>query len=89
MLYDYVTRHESEGEGYWSLLKDIYKMYYVRGLIIVTIRADLEFATIQALVGELPTNPTMELAAAVREGSQVHVDSHGLRCDEGDEHVPT
>ena len=50
-------------KDYWSILKDIYMMYYVRGLRIVTIRADLEFSTLQALVGELPTNPTMELAA--------------------------
>jgi hypothetical protein len=48
---------------YWSFLKDIYKRYLVRGLSIRKIKADLEFATLQVLVGELPTRPTMVLAA--------------------------
>ncbi len=38
-------------------------MYYVRGLKIVTIWADLEFQTIRGLVGELPTYPRLVLAA--------------------------
>ena len=50
-------------KDYWSLLKGIYKKYFVRGLVIVTIKADLEFTTLQALVGKLPSDPTMLLAA--------------------------
>ncbi len=42
----------------------------------MTIRADLEFATIQALVGELPTNPTMELAA---QGEHVGLAERNIR----------
>jgi hypothetical protein len=35
----------------------------VRGLCIVKIKADLEFATLEAIVSELPTRPRMILAA--------------------------
>ena len=49
-------------KDYWSFLKDIYKKYLVRGFIVMRIRADLEFATLQTLVGELPTQPTLLLA---------------------------
>jgi hypothetical protein len=50
-------------KDYWSFLKDIYKKYLVRGFIIMRIRADLKFATLQTLVGELPAQPTLFLVA--------------------------
>ena len=50
-------------KDYWSFLKDIFKKYLVRGFMIMRIRADLEFVTLQTLVGELPTQPTLLLAA--------------------------
>ena len=48
---------------YWSFLKDIYEMSLKRGFKVVRIQADLEFSAIQQLVDELPTRPTLVLAA--------------------------
>jgi hypothetical protein len=48
---------------YWKFLKDIYMMYLQRGFKIVKITGDLEFGTLQSLVDELPTRPTLVLAA--------------------------
>ena len=48
---------------YWRFLKDIYTMYLQRGFNIVKIRGDLEFGAMQLLVDELPTRPTLVLAA--------------------------
>ena len=45
---------------YWLSLKDIYKKYLVRGFRIVKIKADLEFATPEAIVKELPTRRLRE-----------------------------
>ena len=39
-------------KDYWYFLKDIYKRYLVHGLSIRKIKADLEFATLQVLVGK-------------------------------------
>ena len=48
---------------YWSFLKDLYEMYLKRGIQVVRIQADLEFAGIQKLVDQLPTRPALVLAA--------------------------
>ena len=48
---------------YCSFLKDIYKMYLKRGFKVISIRADLKFLAIQQLFHELPTHPTLVLAA--------------------------
>jgi hypothetical protein len=50
-------------KDYWPSLKDIYQKYLVRGLCIIKIKADLEFATLEAIVSELPTRPKLILAA--------------------------
>ena len=50
-------------KDYWSFLMDIYKKYLVCGFMIMRIRADLESARLQTLVGELPTQPALLLAA--------------------------
>ena len=50
-------------KDYLLLLKDIYQKYLVRGLPIVKIKADLEFATLEEFMSELPTQPRLILAA--------------------------
>jgi hypothetical protein len=63
-------------KDYWSYLKDIYNRYLVRGLGIRKIKADLEFAMLQVLVGKLPTRPTMVLAA---QGEHVGLIKQNIR----------
>jgi hypothetical protein len=62
-------------KDYWSFLKDVYKRYLVCGLSIRKIKADLEFTTLQVLVIELPTRPTMVLAA---QGEHVGLVEHNI-----------
>ena len=48
----------------WEALHATYKMYLLRGFMIVVIAGDQEFASISDLVVQLPTAPKLDWAAA-------------------------
>jgi hypothetical protein len=50
--------------GVWAAMHQIYQMYMLRGFHIVEIAGDGEFVWIADQVASLPTNPTLDLAAA-------------------------
>ncbi len=50
--------------GVWAAMHQIYQMYMLRGFHIVEIAGDGEFVWIVDQVASLPTNPTLDLAAA-------------------------
>jgi hypothetical protein len=50
--------------GVWVAMHQIYQMYLLRGFHIVEIAGDGEFVWITDQVASLPTNPTLDLAAA-------------------------
>ena len=64
-------------KDYWSLLEGIYKKCFVRGLVIETIKSDLELATLQELVNEVPSILTMLLAA---QGEHIGLVEQNIRC---------
>ena len=48
---------------YWKFLKEVLLMYYRRGLRITIVRGNLEFKPLERLLQELPSVPTLDLAA--------------------------
>ena len=50
--------------GVWAAMHQIYQMYMLRGFHIIEIAGDGEFVWIADQVASLPTNPTLDLAAA-------------------------
>ena len=48
----------------FKAFKSVYQFYRRRGFIITTVHADNEFAPLQELINDMPSGPTMNLAAA-------------------------
>jgi hypothetical protein len=63
----------------WATFHKIYQMYMQRGLHIVEIAGDGEFAWIADQVTSLPTNPILDLAAASKHVGLIEGNIHFLK----------
>jgi hypothetical protein len=63
----------------WAAMHKIYQMYMLRGFHIVDIAGNGEFAWITNQVSSLPTNPILNLAAALEHVGLIECNIHFLK----------